>query len=267
MKPTTRPSRILIGAALLCVPVILASWWMLAGDRSDSGSAGKELPDEPILRQPADGGGHRSADAGGAPAASRAVSLEDYAEVHEFQEYASGLRKQGLPEETVRDLVASRITATYEARRAALRSGSLHGEGEVHQAQLDQLNREQGALIERLVGAAETPGSLAPAQQPVNGIDETPRDLVGKSPIMPAVMASTPPPAVQNDAQVDEWQKQRNGFVQAVGSADQNPNDPGYRKRWIQAQSQADERFRFWYGDNAYVAHQLKAMHEAQAQQ
>ncbi len=256
MKATKIPRRLLISAVLFSLPVVIVSWWVLATEGSDAPAVRENLPNEPILRKSAHGSGSQPADS----ASSRDASSE----VQEFQDYAAELRTKGLPENTVRELVASRITAAYQTRRAALRSKNPHGDGAALQYEINRLNSEQGALIARLVGSEEKQDGPAPLQGSVNG---TPEDAGGKAPIMPAVMASTPPATLRDETHLAEWEKLRNDFVQAIGGPNQDPSNPDYRQRWIEAQSQADQRFRFLYGDYAYVALQLQAQREAQAQQ
>jgi hypothetical protein len=180
----------------------------------------------------------------------------------EFQNYAAALRAQGCPDKTVRELVASRITAAFQTRRTAIRKQSRQDNtpGAAIQAELDALNREQGALIERLFGAEEpaaamTNAEATPATAVPNGIE--------RAPLMPAVMAEALPATVSTAEQAADWEKVRYDFVNAIGGPNQDPADPQYRKRWTSAESEADRRFRLLFGDTAFVQHQLKAQQEA----
>lgn len=228
---------------------------MLARGGSDSAPAGKELPDEPISQE--------------AASQTKAPASQDRdAGTQAVREYVTSLQAQGLPDATVRELVASRITAAYEPRRASVRSSSLRaGESAAMlQARLDRLNSEQGDLILQLVGRAEPSAndtSVGTAEQAPSGV---PIEL-GKPPIMPASMASTPPDTAKTAVQLAEWEKQRNHFAQAIGGGKVDPSSPGYRQRWIGAQSDADQQFRLWFGDGAYVARQMQAQREAQLHQ
>lgn len=178
-----------------------------------------------------------------------------------FQQYATALRSQGQPEKTVRELTASRITAAFQSRRAAIRNQTRQGiaGGASVQAQLDMLNRAQGSLIVQLFGAEENPTDATEDTASA----EAARTGDGKQALMPAVMAEAMPATVTTGEQASEWEKLRHDFVNAIGGASEDPAHPRYRQRWMQAQSAADQRFRLLFGDTAYVQHQMQAQRES----
>ena len=243
---------LLAAAALLALPVIVASWWMLS-----SGEHREQVP-KTVRTDEA-----RTA-AAAAPEAKAGLTTVGVVGLGaaeggagDFRAYAEGLRAQGQPETTIRELVASRITAAYEGRRTALRSEARRVVADLPgiQAQLDALAREQGALITQLVGAEPVPEAQATAQtEPVGGKDQV---------LMPAVMSEAMPATVRTEEQAADWAKLRDAFVNAVGGTHADPASPQYRQRWVRAESEADQRFRLLFGDTAYVQHQMQAQREA----
>ena len=253
---------LLLSATLLSLPVVLASWWML--------SSGK-----PVARdREAEGHGERlhsgigAGDAATDAAAERQLRMTDAqgtteakSDTDDFRAYAAGLKAQSFPETTVRELLASRITAAFQARRTAIRSTSRQGGADAAeiQRQLDTLNREQGALIAQLVGAEEQPVADATAAAAVEATASGNERQV----LMPAVMANALPATVRTEEQAAAWEKLRNDFVNAIGGENQDPASPQYRRRWVQAESESDQRFRLIYGDTVFVQHQMQAQREA----
>lgn len=257
-NPKTR-HWLLAAAALLALPVIVASWWMLSG-----GEHGEQVPKADRM----DDTRNALTTAVAAPETKaglttvRAVGTgAAQGDAGDLLAYAEGLRAQGHPENTVRELVASRITAAYEGRRTGLRREARRAGADLAgiQAQLDALGREQGAFIAQLVGAEPAPEVQATAQtEPVDGKDQV---------LMPAVMADAMPATVKTEEQAASWAKLRDAFVNAVGVTKADPASPQYRRHWVQAQSAADQEFRLMFGDNAYVQHQMQAQHEATLRQ
>ena len=248
---TNRTTRhwLLAAAALLAIPVIVASWWMIFGGQND-----EQVPD--AVRT----GDSRTTAAAvpvaqAGPATTGAGATET--EARDFLAYAEELRAQGHPEKTVRELVASRITAAYEGRRTALRREARRAGADLAdiQAQLDALAREQGTLITQLVGPEPASAEQATAQaEPVGGKDQV---------LMPAVMSEAMPATVTTQEHAADWAKLREDFVNAIGGPKANPASPQYRNSWVRAESEADQRFRLLFGDNAYVQHQIQAQREA----
>jgi hypothetical protein len=248
---------LLLSVAALALPTVLASWWMVSSrdpvpvPRSAERIRHGEKAVSLASTDPRAGAQPHAADAGG--------TAQGNADADDFQQYAETLRAQGHPEKTVRELTASRITAAYQARRTALREQARRGGagGADIQAQLDALGSEQGALIAKLFGAEEPPA----AAEAVTA--ETFAGDLEKQILMPAAMAEAMPVTVKTEEQAADWEKVRTDFVNAIGGPSQDPANPQYRKRWVQAASEADQRFRLLFGDNAYVQHQMKAQQEA----
>ena len=254
MTSSKTPRWLLVSAAAFALPAVLAVWWMVSSHGPLPASV-QVNEAAPISDADAPSGTpQRTADAPG--------GSEKNTEADDFQQYVESLRAQGLPARTVRELTASRITAAFQARRTAILGQARPGRANAAetQAQLDALGREQGALIARLVGAEEAPAENAPATSPAAGATSP---VMENQFLMPAVMADALPATVKTEEQVVDWEKMRAGFVKAIGGENQDPASPPYRHRWVQAQSEADQQFRLYFGDNAFVQHQLQAQHEA----
>jgi len=254
-------------AAALALPTVVAAWWMLTPDmpqHSDDGSeqAAASSDTASMDRTPA------AIPHTAAVTRSGNGTAQENADADDFQQYAQTLRAQGQPEQTVRELVASRVTAAYQARRTAIRSQARQAGAPVAdiEAQLNSLNREQGSVIAQLVGAAQLPPAAQTASTTLAAAQPV-QSVVANQILVPAVMADALPATVKTEAQVADLEKLRNDFVNAVGGANQDPADPNYLKRWEQAQAAADQRYRLLFGDNAYVAMQMKAQQAIGVQQ
>ncbi len=241
--------RLLLAATVLAVPTVCACWWMLSGE--PPATAGEQV----AIQTGTEAGAATMREGETDAAADGKTDTDD------FHAYAAELKDRGCAEDAVRELVASRITATFQRRRTFLANRARQekwGAARI-QAQLDALNREQGALIERVVGVEEQPVATVP----VGVAAETTRTVSDKPPLMPAAMADEMPATVQTAEQAAEWEKMRTDFVNAIGGGGGNPADPHYLQRWKQAESESDRRFRLLYGDTAFVQHQLRAQLEA----
>ena len=76
----------------------------------------------------------------------------------------------------------------------------------------------------------------------------------------------SPGTMVVNEATAASLEKMRNDFVDAVGGLGQDGNDPAYRRRWLSAQAESDDRFRVTYGTQAFLSYQAAAAQKAEAE-
>ena len=246
---------LLASAAAFGIPTVVACWRMLSSEPQPA-SGGNDRPEENAVSTafpaPAENP-HQTADAH--------IKAEGKTDADHFQQYVETLRAQGVSENTVRELTVSRITAAFQARRTAIHGKARlgHANDSDIQAQLDALGSEQASLITRLVGAEDASGKSPAAAG--SAADAAP-PVISNPFLSPAVLASEMPATVKTEEQAAEREKLRNDFVQAIGGENQDPASPDYRKRWVQAQSEADQRYRLLFGDNAFVQHQMKAQQE-----
>lgn len=59
---------------------------------------------------------------------------------------------------------------------------------------------------------------------------------------------------------IDELQE---SFLDEVGGADQDPNDPQYRQRWEQVRPLFDQRLRMQLGQSFYLKYEIAAGQQA----
>ncbi len=119
--------------------------------------------------------------------------------------------------------------------------------------QLDGSASQAGANPARLVAgfsSLRAAASPAPATAPPEAIR------------LPAALVEPAAGSNLTQAELDRLQGIRDSFVQAVGGEGQNPNDPGYQQRWLDAQGQVDEQVRAIYG-NAFYGSQVAAAERA----
>lgn len=256
MKHSMKQTCLLGAVALIALPAAVSLWWMLPGGQSTEPHIPHDV-EQATQIMPTETPGKATDARGTAQTAqpSAAVAVEFSMEPGALHAHAEALRSQNIPEPTVREIIASRITAAFEARRLALRNESLRSRNDdAIQYQLESLARQQGALIEEIFGPAQ------PQAQTFSTLFSAEGE---KPPQMPAAMADALPATVRTEEQAAALEKVRADFIEAIGGVDLNPGSPEYRQRWLPAQSDADQRFRLLFGDNAFVQHQLQAAQEA----
>lgn len=233
---------LLRAAILLAFAGMVVSWWL----RGTGGATVEARTNGEATRS-------AGSPAGGADAIAAA---------EEFKAYAAKLRAQGCPEKTVRELVASRITAAFESRRVALHNRPRRGDANADKigTQTENLNREQGKLIAQLVGGEPPRAGTGRIREHSVRADE---NILATQVQMPAVMAEAMPATVKTSQQAAEWEKLRDDFLKAVGGDNQDPADPHYRRRWAAAESEADRQFRLVFGEIAFMQLKMQAQHEA----
>ena len=233
---------LLRAAILLAFACMVVSWWLLrtGGATVEARTNGEATPSERSAAEGAD-----------------AIAAAD-----EFKAYAAKLKAQGCPENTVRELVASRITAAFESRRVALRNQPRRGDANADEigTQIESLNREQGMLIAQLAGGEPPRARTGRMREHSVRADE---NILARQVQMPAVMAEAMPATVKTPEQAAEWEKLRDDFLKAVGGDNQDPADPHYRRRWAAAESEADRHFRLVFGEIAFMQLKMQAQHEA----
>jgi hypothetical protein len=105
------------------------------------------------------------------------------------------------------------------------------------------------------------PGFVAVPEQ--NG--SFPVLVIPKDAIAPIAVALAQPEKFipQDEAGKKAMEIMQQKFIEDVGGPNQNPNDPIYQKKWTKAQHYADEKFRAWFGNEAYVRSQIQAQRDA----
>ena len=77
------------------------------------------------------------------------------------------------------------------------------------------------------------------------------------APIPLAFLPQAPEVAAANPDLAGGLQALQQNFVNAVGGPNQDPNDPSYYQRWINAQMASDEQYRLLVGNQAFLFEQM----------
>jgi hypothetical protein len=184
-----------------------------------------------------------------------------------YRTYIANLRQIRCPEQTIRDIIREDLDGCYSSRREALQrkvnddGPSIAGDisRQHDENALEALKREETAVLEALLGSeTNTPGVAAVQAQPppragrLNpAASEVSVPLVFQQ-IDPATLTFSPSESRAID-HLQQW------FITQVGGPSQDPNDPAYRQRWIEAQSQMDDMTRGMLGTTAFQEYQLAA--------
>jgi hypothetical protein len=195
-------------------------------------------------------------------------------ESEDFPTYIANLRRIGVPEPTVRDIVAGEMATQYQEKRQIIQEHPAPTEaaGREKQALLDQLPREQGALVANLLQTnnqlAESAGARRVAGSSSFQIQSSPVPVAtdGSAAVteasgpalLPAVLVPTVPSSL-TEIQAVERQRLEDDFVEQIGGPDQDPLDPAYRARWQSAQEISDTMFRAKFGHQAFLQHNIEA--------
>jgi hypothetical protein len=160
----------------------------------------------------------------------------------DYKIYIANLRGIGCPEQTIRDLIVADVHNLYSLRcQQAANVTTSHPELD---SELERLRSEERQVIQALLGGP--PGtaqidrtdiaSLPPARVLRTSFryQEAPIQV----PLVFQPLGSGGPKISDEQAQVIEGL--RYSFQQDIGSQ-QDPTDPAYRGRWIQAQQKADQ--------------------------
>ena len=196
-------------------------------------------------------------------------------EARDYHDYVKNLRGIGCPEATVRAIVTSDVYAAYSFRAKEI------------EKQMSDLNnsswtnqfaafKEEAALKNELLNIPDAEDAevadllgLKPAPVQVAAVAKT--DLQSSRQNQPSQQQGKPvsQPLVLQDVDLSalnltEEQRQavgniRQDFLQQVGGANQNPNDPAYLARWQQAQSAADGMLQAILGVNDFSRYQVLA--------
>lgn len=180
-------------------------------------------------------------------------------EASDYTVLVTNLRSIGCPEQTIRDIVLGRIDREFDAktRVTSNRSEGSQGNGSSIAFDRDTLRQQKMDVISALFGSPERiAASSDDARSSQQGADSAENEAV-----VPLALASAPGLKFQ-DEQLSVLENVRAEFIKSIGGLDQNPSDPEYLRRWVQAQAHADERIRTLLGAEVYQNLQLAALHQ-----
>ena len=209
------------------------------------------------------------------------VHWMEQVEADDYPTYIANLRAIGMPETTLRQIVTAEVTEQYAQRQKQVAANSK-SQAEPQQC-WEQLQAQKDTLISNLLSrpTSEIPTKaveVSRTESTKNGgrsiaVTET-FDAADSSAtegnasvIRPAVLLE-PDPAIAftTDQRVSEWEKLQDEFIEAIGGPDQNPDDPAYRARWVEAQQLSDATFKARYGTAAFILQNILAGRQKRAQ-
>ncbi len=193
----------------------------------------------------------------------------------DYRIYIANLRGIGCPELTVRDIITADLDGLYAPKREALR-GKLPAAGgsttagmalqRQTEAGLAALRSEEAATLATLLGPAPTTSPVATDSDSAPVVAAAPRRNAEAAVSMPLVFQDVDLSALKlNERQIRALADMRQSFMDEVGGPDQDPNDPGYRERWLKAQPEIDASMRGMIGANAFLDYQVAARARQQA--
>jgi hypothetical protein len=201
--------------------------------------------------------------------ASPAVETEPFnwsqMESSDYRTYIANLRRVGCPEQTIRDIITADLDGLYSPKREVLQrklavadsTAGLSGRRGIENA-LDSLRDEEAATLAALLGAERSPGQMAAEATPVSA--SGPARTAETAASLPLVFQDADIAALKlNDRRVQAMDDLKQRFMDEIGGPAQDPNDPGYRARWLNAQPEIDNMTRGMIGVNAFQDYQLAA--------
>lgn len=193
----------------------------------------------------------------------------------DYHVYVKNLRATGCPERTLRAIVSADVHAGFQQRIDELEknlSGLSKGSWtdqlgawksrEALKKKLLQLPDEEAATLADCLGekiAGSAAATLARTTRTKSARVEEP--IVAPLVAQPVDILALHLDSGQLQAITDLQQS----FLQKIGGADQDPNDPDYRARWRLAQAEVDNLMQGMLGDQAYQDYQLQVFANAQA--
>jgi hypothetical protein len=177
-------------------------------------------------------------------------------ESENYRTYITNLRRIGCPEQTIRDIITADVASLYGSRRTRLESDSVQSQNRTDQSVA--LRQEETWVVATLLGdASPTSASLGfPDIPPRSGRTHARHETVS----MPLVFQDVDLSELKlNRDQLQAIDDLRHRFLDEIGGADQNPNDPAYRERWLGSQPQIDNDLRGMIGVAAFQNYQIEA--------
>jgi hypothetical protein len=190
----------------------------------------------------------------------------------DYRSYVANLRGIGCPEQTIRDIITADLDGLYATRREALQrklaaaessTASLAARHGIETA-LASLRDEEAATLAALLGPGTSPNQTAPEPSPTQvaaGLSSTAtrrRTTEATEVSTPLVFQEADVTALKlNNREVQAMSDLKQMFMDQIGGPDQDPNDAGYRERWLKAQPVIDNMTRGMIGVNAFQNYQL----------
>ncbi len=170
--------------------------------------------------------------------------------------YIANLRSIDCPEQTIADIITADVRALYSGKRRELQERYRTNGAQTPEAEwgLQCLRNDEASLLWALLAAPVTPDT--------GGSSETgvPARVADALVSVPLVWRQVDLSALGlNASQFQAIADLRERFIGEIGGANQDPNDPAYRERWIKAQPQTDRLLQGVIGLRAYQNYELLA--------
>jgi hypothetical protein len=192
-------------------------------------------------------------------------------ESSDYRVFVSNLRGIGCPEQTIRDIISADLHSVYARRIARLEQEAASADP-VSRDRLEsdagRLKEEEPRALAALLGddpssaaaGAAPAGSGTPASQPSTDVALA----ASSAPAMPLIFQTVDISSLDlNLEQMQAIEAIRMRFLDDIGGSNQDPNDPEYRRRWIESQPAVDDEMRGMIGADAFQEYQLKARESA----
>ncbi|HEX4265941.1 MAG TPA: hypothetical protein VH597_16525 [Verrucomicrobiae bacterium] len=183
-------------------------------------------------------------------------------ESDDYRAYIANLRGIECPGQTIRDIITADVDAAiFAPRRQQLKQNQNHHSSGLD-AELQELNGEETALIASLLGTKLNTSQVAidtPTQP--RSVRKRPQAMPVALPIAFADLESAG--LKLNANQLHEIAELRQSFVDQVGGPNQDPNDPAYRERWQMAQPAVNAELEAMLGTSAYQTLQFESQSAA----
>jgi len=180
----------------------------------------------------------------------------------DYRAYIANLRGVGCPEATVRDIITADVDAAiFAPSREQLKREDRRSPGGLELA-LQQLNRDETALVANLMGVREAASAQVAAQSatPVRANRGRPEAAIA------VPVAFQDPAAIGmklNADQLNALKDLQQSFLEQIGGPNQDPKNPAYRERWQKAQLAINDELKALLGTSAYETLQFEAQSAA----
>jgi len=184
----------------------------------------------------------------------------------DYRTYVNNLREIGCPEATLKAIVTADVDAVYrqrsrelEQRLEAIANGSWavqlssYRDQQELKAQMQKLPGDESSEICDLLGLKAAPGQHIT-------VARLPRNPSKERAVLPLVLQSLDTSTLHlNEQQIQVVQELRQQFLDEIGGPNQDPADPAYRERWLNAQPEMDDNLRGMLGSTVFQNFQLAA--------
>jgi hypothetical protein len=175
---------------------------------------------------------------------------------NDYRSYVANLRAVGCPEPTIRAIVTADFAAAISFEKHHL---ELAGKS-TSQFSPETTKQAVASVLGETAGSSHAEETATPATAITTAHTQLSSVRPAGQPVFHASYPVVFQNAALNDSSLMENQKAavrqlQQQFVDAIGSANQDPADPVYTARWQTAQQDADDALRAQLGNQAYLAY------------